>query len=44
MKIVDAGIKDTLAQFSKDKKALPEQIDESFSRMKVLSGINKKEI
>tara|TARA_R110000737_G_C14547561_1_gene480120 strand:+ start:44 stop:1330 length:1287 start_codon:yes stop_codon:yes gene_type:complete len=44
MKIIDAGIKDTLAQFSKDKKALPEQIDESFSRMKVLSGINKKEI
>lgn len=42
MKIVDAGIKETLAQFSTEKKALPEQIDESFDRMQTLAGINKK--
>lgn len=43
MKIIDAGIKETLTQFSKEKKALPEQIDESFDRMQALAGINKKE-
>lgn len=42
MEIVDDGIKETLAQFSKEKQALPEQIDESFDRMQTLAGIKKK--